>query len=153
MRACRTLNPPLFGLCHETVSVHFPNHVHVAPPPCIITITILQYHPAPRLSTPPHPAAPRRTPPHFLHLQVRWFKTCINQPEFLAVLGTSTLLMGSAVPAAAPAKAEKPAAAEKAPKEKKEKAPPAEKAPKVRGAAVAAPRARRVGGVPLGVGE
>jgi len=60
---------------------------------------------------------------------VRWFKTCINQPEFLAVLGTSTLLMGNAVPAApaAPAKADK---ADKPAKEKKEAPPKKEKAPK-----------------------
>ena len=58
--------------------------------------------------------------------QVRWFKTCINQPEFLAVIGVSTLHMGSATPAAtpaAPAPAPAPEKKEKAPKEKKEKAP------------------------------
>uniref|UniRef100_A0A7S3BJM6 GST C-terminal domain-containing protein n=1 Tax=Haptolina ericina TaxID=156174 RepID=A0A7S3BJM6_9EUKA len=63
---------------------------------------------------------------------VRWFKTCITQPEFLAVIGTSTLLMGSATPAAptpapAPAPAPAKAPAEKKEKPKKEEKPKAEK--------------------------
>eukprot|EP00310_Coccolithus_braarudii_P012458 CAMPEP_0183351500 /NCGR_PEP_ID=MMETSP0164_2-20130417/25299_1 /TAXON_ID=221442 /ORGANISM="Coccolithus pelagicus ssp braarudi, Strain PLY182g" /LENGTH=222 /DNA_ID=CAMNT_0025523693 /DNA_START=46 /DNA_END=710 /DNA_ORIENTATION=+ len=36
---------------------------------------------------------------------VRWFKTCVSQPEFLAVLGTTTLCAGEAPPAPAPAPA------------------------------------------------
>merc|ERR1719310_1613769 len=56
---------------------------------------------------------------------VRWFTLCVNQPEFLAVLGP-TELKGAGTPAAAPAKP----AAEKAP-EKAQKAPEkAEKAEK-----------------------
>ena len=33
---------------------------------------------------------------------VRWFSSCVNQPEFLAVLGPTKLISGDAAPAAAP---------------------------------------------------
>ena len=57
---------------------------------------------------------------------VRWFTTCVNQPEFLAVLGTTNMCGAGAAPAAtAPAPKE-----EGGKKNKKEKAPKEPKAPK-----------------------
>ena len=56
---------------------------------------------------------------------VRWFTTCVAQPEFLAVLGPTKLCGGAAAPAPAAAAA---AAAPKAAAPKKEAAPKAEKA-------------------------
>lgn len=62
---------------------------------------------------------------------VRWFTTCVNQPEFAAVVGTvvlckKELLAEGQAPAAGPAKApkEKAAKKEKAPKDDEEEEPP-----------------------------
>jgi elongation factor 1-gamma len=51
---------------------------------------------------------------------VRWFTTCVNQPEFKSVLGEVVLCETMMV---AKKETKKEAAAPKAPKEKKEKAP------------------------------
>ena len=59
---------------------------------------------------------------------MRWFTTCVNQPEFLAVLGTTNMCGAGATPTAAPATKEEGGKKEDGGKKnKKEKAP---KAPK-----------------------
>jgi elongation factor 1-gamma len=59
---------------------------------------------------------------------MRWFETCVNQKQFLNVIGTvalceKELAAGTATPMATKAGKEKKEKAPKAPKEKKEKAP------------------------------
>jgi len=83
---------------------------------------------------------------------LRWFTTCVNQPEFLAVIGTTTLNVAPAAVPVAPAPAPGPAAPapadskkEKKEKKKKEDKPKEEKEdkPKPREEAPAADEAAK----------
>jgi elongation factor 1-gamma len=64
---------------------------------------------------------------------LRWFNTCVNQPQFEAVIGTVVLAEKELTPSGAPAVAAAPAAGKKEKKEKapKEQKPKEEKKPKV----------------------